>query len=291
MARKPKMTLEERRAYGAKMRAELEAVMRRAYGALETDPQFWVAVVRTAARLQDRSPVNVVAITAQFPAATCVMSAGDWKKVGRRPVRGSSAIRVWTPIKRRSAVEDGEDVDGEPTPSARVQGRVSGYKAGPVFDITQTEGEAYDPPLALTPPPAEVVRDVLAGQYLEYYEEEPQEADDFGSAEDVPDGAVRALLFAHAWRRIDRSDAPLPGQREAEAASAAHLAALLLGVAPGPVAVPPVAGVLAPGDKPLIRESVIRVIETGRAIADAVQVDANAPDIVGDYGAAEPVSG
>lgn len=51
MPRKPKMTDEERRAYSAKMRGELEAVMDRAYGAMVASEDFWATVMRTAANL------------------------------------------------------------------------------------------------------------------------------------------------------------------------------------------------------------------------------------------------
>lgn len=106
MPRKAKMTDEERRAYSAKMRGELEAVMDRAYGAMVASEEFWAAVMRTAANLthadrDDRSPTNCMAIAAQHPNATHVLSSGDWRKVGRFPVKGSTSLRIWTPVKRR----------------------------------------------------------------------------------------------------------------------------------------------------------------------------------------------
>ncbi|MFJ9889483.1 hypothetical protein ACIQRW_26995 [Streptomyces sp. NPDC091287] len=112
MPRKPKMTDEERRAYSVKMRGELEAVMDRAYGAMVGSEEFWAAVMRTAANLthpdrDDRSPTNCIAIAAQCPNATHVLSSGDWRKVGRFPVKGSTSLRIWTPIKRRT--EDAQE--------------------------------------------------------------------------------------------------------------------------------------------------------------------------------------
>ncbi len=284
MPRKFKMTDEERRAYSARMRGELEAVMDRAYSAMVGSEEFWAAVMRTAAKLthpdrDDRSPANCIAIAAQHPAATHVLSSGDWRKVGRFPVKGSTSLRIWTPIKRRTE-EGGEAAaaDGgqcEPT-SETVKGeagKVSGFKAGPVFDISQTDGDAYEPPAA-APVAAEVIRDVLVAQYRDQYHEDPEQAGGFDFTREAPDAAVRILLYGHAWRRIAEADAPLPGQHVAEVASAAHVAALILGVTPGPAVMPPLAGILGQGRKPPVHESAVRAIETGRVIARAVRTAA-----------------
>ncbi|MBA0053621.1 hypothetical protein E0L36_22945 [Streptomyces sp. AJS327] len=87
------MTDEERRAYSAKMRGEIEAVMDRAYAAMVAREDFWVAVMRTAANLthtdrDDRSPANCIAVAAQHPNATHVLSSGGWRKLGRLPGQG-----------------------------------------------------------------------------------------------------------------------------------------------------------------------------------------------------------
>lgn len=286
MPRKPKMTDEERWAYSAKMRGELEAVMDRAYGAMVASEDFWTAVMRTAAKLthtdrDDRSPTNCIAVAAQHPNASHVLSSGDWRKVGRFPAKGSTSLRIWTPIKRRS--EEGQ----EAAPAAADGGRreaadetaggearkVSGFKAGPVFDISQTDGDAYEPPAA-APLAAEVIRDVLVNQYRDQYHEDPEQAGGFDFAQEAPDNAVRILLYGHAWRRIAEADAPLPGQHAAEVASAAHVAALILGITPGPAVMPPLAGIITQDKKPPVHESAVRSIETGRAIARDVRTAA-----------------
>ncbi|WP_032790311.1 hypothetical protein [Streptomyces sp. W007] len=286
MPRKPKMTDEERRAYSAKMRGELEAVMERAYGAMVASEDFWAAVMRTAAKLthtdrDDRSPTNCIAVAAQHPNASHVLSSGDWRKVGRFPAKGSTSLRIWTPIKRRP--EEGQ----EAAPAAADGGRreatdetaggearkVSGFKAGPVFDISQTDGDAYEPPVA-APLAAEVIRDVLVNQYRDQYHEDPEQAGGFDFTQEAPDNAVRILLYGHAWRRIAEADAPLPGQHAAEVASAAHVAALILGITPGPAVMPPLAGIITQDKKPPVHESAVRSIETGRAIARDVRTAA-----------------
>lgn len=273
MVRK-KMSQEERRAYSAKMRAELEAVMDRAYGAMVTSEEFWAAVMRTAATLPDRSPVNSIAIAAQCQHATRVLSAGDWRKAGRYPAKGSTSIRIWTPIKRRPGGGDAEESgdtksDVTEAPAEATPRKVSGYKAGPVFDLSQTEGDEYEAPVAPTPIPAAVVCDVLTAQYRATYGEDIK-----GFAHEAPEEAARVLIFGHAWRRIPEGIAIVPGQREAEAASAAHVAALMLGITPGPAVMPALAGILTDDRKPPVHMSAVRAIETGRAIVDAVTAEA-----------------
>ncbi|MFF7797450.1 hypothetical protein [Streptomyces olivaceus] len=284
MRRKSKMTDEERRSYSAKMRSELEAVMDRAYAAMVGSEEFWGAVMRTAAHLthpdrDDRSPVNCIAIAAQHPDATHVLSAGDWRAVGRFPAKGSTSLRIWTPIKRRpeksqeaatAAADGGQHEAPDEAPGG---GKVSGYKAGPVFDISQTDGDAYEPPAA-APLAAEVIRDVLLNQYRDQYHENPEQAGKLEFTQVAPDNAARILLYGHAWRRIADANASLSGQHAAEVASAAHVAALIFGIAPGPAVMPPLAGIVTQGKKPPIHESAVRVIETGRAIARAVRAAA-----------------
>ncbi|MGW2840620.1 hypothetical protein ACWCWD_22855 [Streptomyces sp. NPDC001493] len=286
MPRKPKMTDEERRAYSAKMRGDLEAVMDRAYGAMVAREDFWAAVMRTAANLthtdrDDRSPTNCIAVAAQHPNATHILSSGDWRKIGRFPTKGSTSLRIWTPIKRRP--EEGQEGAAAPSDGGQQEAidkttegaprRVSGFKAGPVFDISQTDGDAYEPPAA-TPLAAEVVRDVLVSQYRDQYHEDPEQAGGFDFTQRAPDNAVRILLYGHAWRRIPEADAPLPGQHAAEVASAAHVAALILGIPPGPAVMPPLAGIITQDKRPPVHEAAVRVIETGRAIARAARAAA-----------------
>ncbi|KOU84170.1 hypothetical protein ADK94_18735 [Streptomyces sp. XY593] len=275
MPSKPKMTQDERRAYSARMRGELEAVMDRAYGAMVSDERFWFAVMRTAATLDDRSPVNCIAIAAQCPHATRVLSSGDWRKAGRFPAKGSTSIRIWTPLRRRTddttaAAETGPRETAAADAAAEGEGRkVSGYKAGPVFDISQTDGDAYELPAA-APLAAETVRDILLTQYREWYHEDPEQAGGFDFTRETPDNAARILLYGHAWRRLPEADAALPGQHTAEVASAAHVAALILGITPGPAVMPPLAGIVTQDKKPPVHESAVRAIEAGRLVARAV---------------------
>jgi hypothetical protein len=278
------LSQDERRAYGARMRAELEAVMNRAFGAMTTDETFWTAVMRTAAVLPDRSPVNAIAITAQCPHATRVLSAGDWRKAGRYPAKGSTSIRIWTPIRRRVGGDAAEE-HGDPQSSAAdalldaETRKVSGYKAAPVFDVSQTQGAEYEPPTLRAPLPVAVLRDVLAAQYRATYGEDPARAERCDFDQEVPEVVARALILGHARRRIPEAATLVPGQRQAEAVSAAHVAARMLGITPLPAVMPALAGVVVDGRRPPVHESAVRAIETGRAIADAVT--AAAQELIG----------
>ncbi|MFE3604027.1 hypothetical protein [Streptomyces sp. NPDC059142] len=274
MPRKPKMTDEERRAYSAKMRGELESVMDRAYGAMVSSEDFWAAVMRTAANLthtdrDDRSPTNCIAVAAQHPNATHILSSGDWRKVGRFPAKGSTSLRIWTPIKRRpeagqeatAAVADGGQRETADETAGSEARKVSGFKAGPVFDISQTGGDDYEPPA----PARFTVEEVWAAV---------SGADSVPDVDGECDYAVRLHLYNSALQCISELDAPVYGQREAEVASAAHVAALILGIAPGPAVMPPLASIITDGKKPPVHESAVRAIETGRAIASAVRAAA-----------------
>ncbi|MCC3767278.1 hypothetical protein [Streptomyces sp. UNOC14_S4] len=280
MARKPKMNEEGRRAYGDRMRAELEAVMNRAYGAMVTSEDFWAEVMRTAAVLPDRSPINCVAIAAQRPGATRVLATGDWRKGGRYPVKGSTAIRIWTPIKRRSgaspdAPEPARDAAPQAAPEAPAEGvRVTGFKAAPVFDLSQTGGDDYRPP-APAHLPASVVRDLLIAQYRRAYGADPESAGPLYYPGESSDVAARILLRDHARRRVSEAEAEVPGQHDAEVASAAHVAARMLGIAPDRAVMPPLAGIIADTKNPPVHGSVVRVVEAARSIVDAVTTAAD----------------
>jgi len=274
------MTPEDRAAYGAQMRADLEAIMDRAYAAMTTSPEFWAAVMRTAATLPDRSTGNAIAITAQCPQATCVKAVADWRKVGRGPAKGSRSIRIWTPIKRRTTdaqPSEGNTAEAQPTPAGApaesAPQRVSGYKAGPVFDLSQTDGDPWTPPAAEAIP-AEVLRDVLVNQYRRKYLEDPETSSGYDFQQTTSQDAVLILLYGHAWRRIPAAACMVTGQHEAEVASAAHVAALMLGITPGPAAMPPLAGIITDGKKPPVYASAVRAVEAGRIIAAAVAADA-----------------
>ena len=57
----------------------------------------WRAWLDFAARMPHYSVSNGLLLAAQAPHATLVMPAAEWRKVGRYPVKGSTALRIWAP--------------------------------------------------------------------------------------------------------------------------------------------------------------------------------------------------
>ncbi|MBR2810669.1 MAG: ImmA/IrrE family metallo-endopeptidase [Solobacterium sp.] len=100
------------------------------------------------ARFHNYSLNNSLLIFRQKPEATLVAAYGTWRKDFQRSVRrGEKAIRIIAPVFRRRDEED-----------ERTEGRVIGYRAVPVFDISQTEGKPLTAGIIRTPldtqPPA-----------------------------------------------------------------------------------------------------------------------------------------
>ncbi|MGW0786152.1 hypothetical protein [Streptomyces sp. NPDC002913] len=249
--RRPQMTDEERQAYNAEQRAKLSATLAAVYSVLHHQP-VWDAMLTVAAHLPSRGPVNVVAITAQLPRATDVRSKGDWRKEGRYPAKGTTSLRVWTPVRRRAAADEAtaqapaatEAVQPEPAPH-----RVAAYKAGPCYDISQTAGEELTPAPVAGPDVASILRHLGESQ--------------------TPTGPAAAVeaLARQAYALLPDVET-VPGQRAAEAASAAQIAARMLRLPPTPTAAPQLGGIVTGEDMtPAIKDAATRVITTGRQIA------------------------
>ncbi|WP_424212716.1 hypothetical protein ACN20G_11895 [Streptomyces sp. BI20] len=285
MARKT-MTPEARKAYTAEMRAQLEQIMTTAYSRLETSPDAWADLMSTAVALTrnavagartDRSPVNCIAITAQCPGATDVRSAGDWRKAGRYPAKGSRAIRIWTPVRYRNAAPTAEHA----TPADASQAdqsteTVTAYKAGPCFDISQTEGTDVGPDHRPTIPAAEI-----AGILATNYQIGTGEAPEWSEAS--PERTALDGLFDQAQLEIPEAPDMTPGQWISEVVSVVYVAARILGLTPPPALHPPMSEWTTLDRKPPIHHAAVRVITAGRAIAQDVIDTAGAPNIFGDH--------
>ena len=76
---------------------------------------------------------NTVLIAQQMPEATRVAGFHTWKKAKRQVLKGSKSIRVLAPIFFTKMVED---ENGEETEESYRR-----YKAVPVFDVSQTDGD------------------------------------------------------------------------------------------------------------------------------------------------------
>lgn len=81
---------------------------------------------------------NQMLISEQCPHATRVAGYQRWKEMGRNVVKGQKAIYILAPMMTRKATEGTEGaVPAEPI---QAGGRVMGFRAATVFDLSQTEG-------------------------------------------------------------------------------------------------------------------------------------------------------
>jgi antirestriction protein ArdC len=80
---------------------------------------------------------NVLLIAAQCPNATAVAGYRAWQKVGRQVKKGEKSIKILAPIVRKFTVEKDNDQGG----TDEVEKKSLYFRAVPVFDVSQTEGE------------------------------------------------------------------------------------------------------------------------------------------------------
>lgn len=95
-----------------------------------TSSERWQEWLEVQSRFHDYSFGNAVLILRQFPGATRVAGFRTWKKLGRSVRKGEKAIWILAPVrynKEETACEEDTVV-------------VRGFKAVPVFDVSQTEG-------------------------------------------------------------------------------------------------------------------------------------------------------
>jgi antirestriction protein ArdC len=91
--------------------------------------------LRALGRFHRYSFHNCLLIASQFPTASRVAGFRTWKKFGRWVRKGETGIAIVVPVKVRK--KDAEHEDDE---------TIVRFRAGYVFDVTQTEGEALPAP-------------------------------------------------------------------------------------------------------------------------------------------------
>jgi hypothetical protein len=121
----------------------------------------WKAALRFASR-SNRSNAgkpysfrNLMLLMAQRPDASRVMSAVSWRKLGRFPLKGETALRIWAPATgKKNRATAGADVDASAAPDESLpltrKRQFVPFRLVPVFDVTQTQGD----PLPEIPNPA-----------------------------------------------------------------------------------------------------------------------------------------
>lgn len=136
-AKKKQYTAEEKKAYFAQRKQEVEQALVEGVAKCYTEGNFR-NYLDTIAKFHNYSIRNCMLIAWQNPDATLVAGYTDWNKKFKRHVKaGEKGIKILAPAPFKMKVET-EDKDGNKTEEEITVNR---YKLVPVFDVSQTEGE------------------------------------------------------------------------------------------------------------------------------------------------------
>lgn len=94
--------------------------------------------LETMARFHRYSINNVLLIQSQRPGATRVAGFATWRQLGRFVRRGEKGIAILVPIGYRRPADADREFEASDRDAVRT---IVGFKAGYVFDISQTDGE------------------------------------------------------------------------------------------------------------------------------------------------------
>ena len=109
--------------------------------AIRTSDDF-AELLRIAAKFHNYSFGNVMLISLQMPGATRVAGFHTWLKLGRSVRKGEHGIRILAPCVGKARASDDEQPDDAPEGTQTAPRRMF-FKAVPVFDISQTDGEDF----------------------------------------------------------------------------------------------------------------------------------------------------
>jgi antirestriction protein ArdC len=267
-----RFTPDERAQYRQEKRSEQREQVERAVRELLTG-DGWRRWAETRATFHDYSMGNCMLIAMQRPDATQVAGFKSWQTLGRQVRKGERSIRIMAPM----VVKDRQAEDDDAT---RVL-----FRAVPVFDIGQTDGEP------LPEPPCEPITGDSHERYLEplkdlarsmgiaVYEYEPTSAahgfyDEKGkriviSTDLAPNGKVRTLIHelahAHGVTYKDYSR----GEAEVIVETAATIVCGSLGLDTSGESIPYIAGWGESGDLDAIRKHAETVDTIARSIENA----------------------
>jgi hypothetical protein len=120
-------------------------------GALKelVDSGRWGEFLHFASRFSTYSPRNTLLIYGQCQKLGITPSylAGysRWKELGRWVKKGSVGVRIVVPLTQRAHVAE-SNYDGSLEPLDEL--KVVGFRAASIFDLSQTEGEPFEEPMA-----------------------------------------------------------------------------------------------------------------------------------------------
>lgn len=98
------------------------------------DSGRWTEYLKTMSKFHNYSACNCLLIMMQCPAASLVAGYRTWQKEFKRNVKkGEKAIRILAPMQRKY-----KDVDED---GNEIEIMYTTYRAVPVFDLSQTDGE------------------------------------------------------------------------------------------------------------------------------------------------------
>lgn len=145
-----KFTDDERAEYREAQRQEASDKLTAAVESLQTSDGFraWLAA---RAKFHNYSFNNTLLILAQRETATRVASARVWSELDRRITKGERALRVFAPIEWKVKCQQSDAGAQWNAKAKRWERKITGFKLVPVFDVSQTEGEAL-PSLPYTEP-------------------------------------------------------------------------------------------------------------------------------------------
>jgi antirestriction protein ArdC len=106
-----------------------------------TSSQKWQGWLTAQSRFHTYSFNNALLICLQDPEATRVAGFQTWKNLGRGVRKGEKAIWIMAPMTRKVATDDPSPAEEATTDEPKATRVLSGFKAVPVFDIRQTDGE------------------------------------------------------------------------------------------------------------------------------------------------------
>lgn len=141
---KPSLGGPTRETAADKKKAEAEAKVKRLLGELEMGveelmtSEGWQRHLDVMSKFHNYSFNNQWLIAHQMPEATKVSSYKNWGEIGRQVNKGEKAISVLAPMMITLRDKEGNPVLDDSGKERKIP---RGYRAIPVFDISQTSGE------------------------------------------------------------------------------------------------------------------------------------------------------
>lgn len=164
MAWKKQFTPEERAAYQAEKRAEIEDIFKRIDAGVQQvfTSEKYRDYLKFMSRFTDYAARNTLLIAMQKPDATLVAAYGKWKQLGRQVSKGESGIEILAPVAyktgtveeiERPVVDEFGNRQYNPDGTEKteiIQNPVMdiAFKKAYVFDVSQTTGKEIPVPVS-----------------------------------------------------------------------------------------------------------------------------------------------